>query len=594
MKAGAEQETLHRERERLLDLEVEYSRTSSHLSGLSAMGDVRKAMLQMVGSANQLQRMREERDSISSRLGIGLGRGYWQPRINNLESERAGLRQRIDVSFAKAVKGEAEVNFQTIRDAIQVAKDSSMSNLMDAAERLHLSEKGTSRAWLEVQNMLSKGQPSLIDVKDIDAAEGLIREKIGNLTNAASYADKALADAAERLTDMKPKSDEYKKLKAEIEGLRQKSIAAHAELADFSADAEKTVSDFYHNIAGMVDTNVRNLTEDIRKSLESARYDKAMTGVDKSFTVMGDKLADVQSTVEKWKSDYESGAGIFARLAPGMRDEVFDGGLRKFEEISKTLIISRADKLTAMGDSMKRFMESASDDLRRSEKNFFDFRMDSPFFVGMRPRLIQDRMNSIDISLHGRDGLGGVAMQRGAALEKARYLFAEKDFGGAMKAMEEARKLQQKAVGFEEEKLGFIRMQADKEREINDGLYQLAATLLGKFEATSQTAVDADSAEAIHLQSRRIGENVAPPVSFDAQAAEQRMWEAMRKESESFARMLAAQMQEAYAGIGDIYRQGSEFDAPASKMGSAADKMNAAATKIQNMAGKPLLNVKRI
>lgn len=225
-------------------------------------------------------------------------------------------------------------------------------------------------------------------------------------------------------------------------------------------------------------------------------------------------------------------------------------------------------------------MDGLSSDMQSLEKQLFDFRINNPAYAGMQNKLINKRFGMLGQMLYGQNG---VMELRNKALEDAKRLQGLGDMKGTMQKLAEAQKFQKQAVGYEQQQLELVKLKANKEREINSSLYQLANTLRGQFAATSQAAIETSSLEGIRLTSRRLGDNIAPPTAFTYQNAEAKMFEKYAAENKKAMEQMM-QFGEAYFRELGKRLDDASINGASAKLGEAATNINNAAHSFERAA----------
>ena len=439
-----------------------------------------------------------------------------EERLASLKELRSSLLERLKVyEQAKdddmALNAYAEARYQLLREMMEADRDTAFAPKKDAQGRLKLAQKMTEMSLKRISELLGK-DGELADLTD--KTTGDIQELMRSIaTDYAKKAKKAALAYEQAVEDNK--SEE------EIQKLKDASDKAEQDFQKKSQDLRSALSDFYSKLIGEADATVKSVQDIAKKIQKETKYNDMFTSFSLGFVKRDETILRMVDAQKNLREDFVNKAGIFKKFKDAKEaEDVFKASNKEIDDTIKSLRTARIGDLTKWADQIASFVESVSSDLQGLEKQLFEARLNSPMFKGMQQRLIGNRYGLMNTLLYGKDGKSGVYAMRSQAVEDVRRLMTLGDLEGAMAAFKDVQKYGKMAVGYEQQKADLVKLQAQKEREINQSLYQLANTLRGQFAATSQTAVDVNSIEGIRLRSRRLGENIAPPVAYNAQRNE--------------------------------------------------------------------------
>ena len=336
--------------------------------------------------------------------------------------------------------------------------------------------------------------------------------------------------------------------------------------------------------------------EQIKRRTSRAKYFSMFQKGFGNLKVQEENISQLLKVSEDLDKQYTNKTGIFVRLSklnPKKAKETYESEKRQVDDAVMQYRQSYLEMLKGVGESTASLMENIASDLQTSQKSFFEFQLNDPRNAGIQGKLINQQYGLIGSLLYGKNGV--IAM-RNKALEDAKAFMGAGDEQEALKSLGEAQKYQQKQVGYEQQRLGLVKLKADKEKEINQSLFSLASTLQGKFESTSQTAVDAYSEEAIRLQMRRIGENIAPPVQTSAQELERQMMRNFYQENAKSYTMLMQVAEKLQNQIAARTKNADVLGGAASTMERASDTAKVAAETFKKTveSNRTTFRVKRI
>lgn len=521
--------------------------------------------------------------------------------LRDARERRANQQKLIDSlgedGYDEWLKGVAEARFQILREQLGADQEAAFAPMKDTKGKLDLATKMTNMAWNRLSYVLGSGK-ELADLtgKTTEDVEEMVRKLNEDLSTPLQKVKDELDLAKEGLQRLSEGTDAYKEHEETVKKLQEDYDAKLKEYNEKMEAVRNALNDFYGKSVNEASLFVQNITEENKDRLARAKYFGLFQEGFGSIRVMEENIQNTKKGIADLEKMYADKTDVFANLDP-------EQALKRLEDskrvLDKELMQSRTtyvELLKSAQESVASFMESVSNEAQNTQKSLFNFKLNNPMYAGMKDKLISGRMGMINSLLYGKDGKGGVIAMRNKAMEDARRLLEKGDIQEGMKAMQEAQKSQQKIVGYEQEGLDLVKMKADKEREINQSLYQLANTLRGQFAATSQAAVDVNSIEGIRLRSRRLGENIAPQNAVTAQAAEAKAWEQRAQESKKFNETLS-QLATDYFGeltkkLGDADINGAavKINTAADTFKTATDNLNTTLRGMQNV----VIAVKRI
>ncbi|MBQ9444962.1 MAG: phage tail tape measure protein [Victivallales bacterium] len=503
--------------------------------------------------------------------------------------------------IAKRIKDLSDA-YETAQKAVDDAKDKFKEPNEKQSKHIAELEKVAENAFKQYENASSNITNAFNDYyqKIFALAQATVEadiDKSNKIIVGDAKKGEFFKDDAELLRTLPLASQSIREGIAQIEKAYNEGLGAFGEIIDEAERLrlkenliQKAEDAIDKNTQTLISTEWSKLEADIAKMNKNAEYSNIFSNYDNALEVNRSTIEAYHDFIEKVNSDFEQGIGRFQdvkdeaerlrlkeNLIQKAKDKILQGDIDYYRNIASSR------------ENMASFMEQIANNMVSSQKDLFDFKMDSPAFAGQQKKLISQRWAQINSLLNS------AALSRNDSLNLANIRLNNNDFAGAAKAFQDAERYGKEAQGFEQQKYELLKKQADIERSINDSMYALAREVQGKFESTAQTAVDASSTESIRLQMRRIGENIAPAIDTSRQTAEQKYFLEMNARQERFWQELAAQSQEAYNQIVAIYDQKRQgMDEPAKRIDDASIRMAGAADKLNNMSKRPLFNVKRL
>ena len=513
----------------------------------------------------------------------------------SIPEERAKLEKltgSLADSFKSLFLGAAEYRFQALNELLESDRTAAFTPALDENGKLGMAEKMVSMSVGRIASLLKLDD---IAGQSTDQIREMIRQRMSHLTIANEAAQAKLINAQINLKDPKLIKDDKKFKEAEenVKKLEENANATKKELDDFESNIRASMSDFYTKVINRSEALVNKTLEQIKKDNKQVKVFNARTNFDSTLRVTSIHIEMIRNAIEKIEEDYRNGVGVFSQLNNTERKQVFQSQVDKLTDALHDQMISRVNILKGAMDSIANLVTSISNDAVSGNKSLFDFRMSNPLYTGMRPKLIKQRMQMLNQMLQGENG---VYAQRMKAFETMNLRMDVRDYAGAAKALADAQAFGKTALGYEKEKYELIKRQADIQRSIGQSMYQLAATLQGQFSSTAQTAVDAYSQEAIRLQLRRIGENIAPAIDASAQVKEAQFYEQLMQKDRQFGQDLMMAGERLAQRVQEESRN-ARLNAEAAKtMTDAATKIDGAAHVFERTMSnpKPMFKVKRI
>lgn len=434
-----------------------------------------------------------------------------------------------------------------------------------------------NRARAEVEKIIEQSGKAIIG----DAKKGEFFKSNSELLRTLPRAQQILKEGIAQITkDYEEGLGFFADIRDDMERMRLKD--------DLIKKAKDAID---KNTTTLISTTWSKLNDDIAKMMSDAEISNMFENYDSTFDRQRMAVEKYRDFIGEITRQFENNAGLFADI------ENADDRMRAKENLIKMAgeKIKQYEhngwmkSIVSLRDSMSSFGEQLVNEVAASQKELFNFRLNLPANVPNQKKMISQRLSQLTKMVDNS------VLQRDSFMELANIRFNRQDYAGAQKAWESASKYSKEAKSSEREMYELIKKRADIEKDINSSMYQLAATLQNTFQATSQTAVELDSLEAVRLMSRNIGENLAAPTSMQEQTRADKFWEQMLAQDQQFAAKLAASAQEAYQELNSIYQKYTNaFDEPSRRMDDASIRMDGAATKMEKMSQKPLFNVKRI
>lgn len=513
----------------------------------------------------------------------------------SIPEERAKLEKLTGTladSFKSLFLGAAEYRFQALNELLESDRTAAFTPALDENGKLGMAEKMVSMSVGRIASLLKLDD---IAGQSTDQIREMIRQRMSHLTIANEAAQAKLINAQINLKDPKLIKDDKKFKEAEenVKKLEENANATKKELDDFESNIRASMSDFYTKVINRSEALVNKTLEQIKKDNKQVKVFNARTNFDSTLRVTSIHIEMIRNAIEKIEEDYRNGVGVFSQLNNTERKQVFQSQVDKLTDALHDQMISRVNILKGAMDSIANLVTSISNDAVSGNKSLFEFRMSNPLYTGMRPKLMKQRMQMLNQMLQGENG---VYAQRMKAFETMNLRMDVRDYAGAAKALADAQAFGKTALGYEKEKYELIKRQADIQRSIGQSMYQLAATLQGQFSSTAQTAVDAYSQEAIRLQLRRIGENIAPAIDASAQVKEAQFYEQLMQKDRQFGQDLMMAGERLAQRVQEESRN-ARLNAEAAKtMTDAATKIDGAAHVFERTMSnpKPMFKVKRI
>ena len=525
-----------------------------------------------------------------------------QEEINKLDQQLVVERQKLKTyteierqRYNDYLKSIGEARYQSLREMLESDRDTAFMPKKDAAGRFATLQKMTNMAMTRMGSIISPEKNGIVDlsIQTTDQVRELIHDMVSELAANAKRAQKAYEDAAAALNE---NDKDYEEKKKEVERLRGVAETAQKNLESKEQDIRSGYNDLYSKLIERASASVDMVLEQVKRRDDNAKYFSQFDNMDLSFRANQESIMAIRKEIDKQRNEYAKMAGNFKQFDDDGRQTVFLDNMKKLTEEARKRITANINTIKSVASNLATFMETLSSDAQAAEKSLFDARMSNPAYSGIRNKLIGKRFGMIGQILYGANGQSGLVAMRNQALEEAKRLQGLNDPQGAMKYLTEAQKRQKQIAGYEQQQLDLVKLKADKEREINQSLYQLANTLRGQFAATSQAAIDVNSVEGIRLRSRRLGENIAPPTAFTAQQAEQKFREEIIRRDAKFSQDLAKFSQDFFAQL-SAQMQNTDINGAAATMGTAATTFNTAATTFsRTMQGmnNMVIAVKRI
>lgn len=513
----------------------------------------------------------------------------------SIPEERAKLEKLTGTladNFKSLFLGAAEYRFQALNELLESDRTAAFTPALDENGKLGMAEKMVSMSVGRIASLLKLDD---IAGQSTDQIREMIRQRMSHLTIANEAAQAKLINAQINLKDPKLIKDDKKFKEAEenVKKLEENANATKKELDDFESNIRASMSDFYTKVINRSEALVNKTLEQIKKDNKQVKVFNARTNFDSTLRVTSIHIEMIRNAIEKIEEDYRNGVGVFSQLNNTERKQVFQSQVDKLTDALHDQMISRVNILKGAMDSIANLVTSISNDAVSGNKSLFEFRMSNPLYTGMRPKLMKQRMQMLNQMLQGENG---VYAQRMKAFETMNLRMDVRDYAGAAKALADAQAFGKTALGYEKEKYELIKRQADIQRSIGQSMYSLAATLQGQFSSTAQTAVDAYSQEAIRLQLRRIGENIAPAIDASAQVKEAQFYEQLMQKDRQFGQDLMMAGERLAQRVQEESRN-ARLNAEAAKtMTDAATKIDGAAHVFERTMSnpKPMFKVKRI
>lgn len=510
--------------------------------------------------------------------------------IDKVKAEIAELQKQIEKDqkavddYPKLLEGIAESRYQQLRELMESDWVSAFMPIRDAQGQLDLSNKMLDMSIARFGKVLSTDKDVVTLVgRSTDQIRELVRVRVGELSDAWENAeqDKKLAELVVKKTKEGSKQrEEAEKKLAEAEKNVETARKAYE---DFLQNARNAGNDLYSAVNRVADMMVKAVTDKVKTRSENAKYLALFDSVDTSFRTRQENILMLRKTMDDMMKQYTEKSGIFKILNDREGPERFKKQMKELSDQVKANVTANINDIKNTANSLATLMEQLSNDALAAEKSLFDARMNNPAYAGIRNKLINRRFGMLGQIIYGQNGQSGLIAMRNQALEEARRLQGLNDPQGAMKYLSEAQKRQKQIVGLEQQQLDLVKLKADKEKEINQSLYQLANTLRGQFAATSQAAIDVNSVEGIRLRSRRLGENIAPPTAFTAQQREEKFREKIIQQDAKFAQDLAKFSQDFYTQL-SAQLKNVDINGAAATMGTAADNMKTASETFERAA----------
>lgn len=510
--------------------------------------------------------------------------------IDKVKAEIAELQKQIEKDqkavddYPKLLEGIAESRYQQLRELMESDWVSAFMPIRDAQGQLDLSNKMLDMSIARFGKVLSTDKDVVTLVgRSTDQIRELARVRVGELSDAWENAeqDKKLAELVVKKTKEGSKQrEEAEKKLAEAEKNVETARKAYE---DFLQNARNAGNDLYSAVNRVADMMVKAVTDKVKTRSENAKYLALFDSVDTSFRTRQENILMLRKTMDDMMKQYTEKSGIFKILNDREGPERFKKQMKELSDQVKANVTANINDIKNTANSLATLMEQLSNDALAAEKSLFDARMNNPAYAGIRNKLINRRFGMLGQIIYGQNGQSGLIAMRNQALEEARRLQGLNDPQGAMKYLSEAQKRQKQIVGLEQQQLDLVKLKADKEKEINQSLYQLANTLRGQFAATSQAAIDVNSVEGIRLRSRRLGENIAPPTAFTAQQREEKFREKIIQQDAKFAQDLAKFSQDFYTQL-SAQLKNVDINGAAATMGTAADNMKTASETFERAA----------
>lgn len=434
-----------------------------------------------------------------------------------------------------------------------------------------------NRARAEVEKIIEQSGKAIIG----DAKKGEFFKSNSELIRTLPRAQQILKEGIAQITkDYEEGLGFFADIRDDMERMRLKD--------DLIKKAKDAID---KNTTTLISTTWSQLNDDVAKMMSDAEIGNMFENYDNIFDRQRMAVEKYRDFIGEITRQFENNAGLFADI------ENADDRMRAKENLIKMAgeKIKQYEhngwmkSIVSLRDSMSSFGEQLVNEVAASQKELFDFRLNLPANVPNQKKMISQRLSQLTKMVDNS------VLQRDSFMELANIRFNRQDYAGAQKAWESASKYSKEAKSSEREMYDLLKKRADIEKDINSSMYQLAATLQNTFQATSQTAVELDSLEAVRLMSRNIGENLAAPTSMQEQTRADKFWEQMLAQDQQFAAKLAASAQEAYQELNSIYQKYTNaFDEPSRRMDDASIRMKDAAILMEKKSQRPLLNVKRI